>query len=73
MLIDQTEQVSENKRKLNINKISAKLTKKKKSNDNCHRIKTNQGNIICINVSQIFKLHDNSEADNDNNNHNNRQ
>ena len=71
VLIDQAEWVSENKTKLNINKISAKITKK--GNDNCHRIRTNQGNIICINVSQIFKLHDNSEAVNDNNNHNNRQ
>ena len=72
MLIDQTERVSGNKkRKLNINKINAKIIEK--VNDNCYRIKTNQENIKRINVSQIFKLHDNSKADNDNNNHNNRE
>ena len=72
VLIDQTDRVTGNKRKLNINKIQARVIKK--INDNCYKIKTDTGKIKCVNITQIVKLNTDNTSDIDNNNnHNNTQ
>jgi len=62
VLIDQTDRVTGNKRKLNINKSQARIVKK--INDNCYQVRTDAGKVKCINITQIIKMNnDNNDSD----------